>query len=60
MANRTRVEETDALESYELTPQELDGVAGGDIIEDPRHPLSANIVFVAITVVAATVAQILN
>ena len=29
MANRTQVEETDALESRELTPKELDGVAGG-------------------------------
>jgi len=31
MANRTQVEETEALESRELTPEELYGVAGGSI-----------------------------
>jgi hypothetical protein len=31
MANRTHIDETEALESRELTPEALDGVTGGSI-----------------------------
>ena len=59
MLNRTHVEEPQAPESRELTPEELDGIAGGDIAEY-QSPSSPNVVLCVIVSVVASVSKFLK